>query len=257
MTIAVVIPAYNEASTIADVVREAHRWVDRIVVVDDGSTDGTAAQLGGLPVRVLRHAQNAGKGASLWDGMRQARAHGASAVITLDADGQHRPEDIPRLLAAAADHPDGMIIAARLRHRERVPGARRFANAMADFWISWAAGCAIADTQSGFRLYPAALIDGLAGVARRSSGFVFESEALIEAAARLGFRPVAVPVDALYPADTRPSHYRPWADTARIVRMVAGKLLTRGMYPQGLFRSLRHAPQIAAIGDPAPPSDRD
>ena len=252
MTVAAVIPAYNEARTIAGIVRATLPWVDRVFVVDDGSTDGTAATLHGLPVRVVRHERNAGKGASLWDGLRLARSKGAAAVVTLDGDGQHRPEDIPRLLAAAADHPGALIIAARLRHRERVPGARRFANAQADFWISWAAGCAIADSQSGFRLYPAALIDRLGPVAGRSTGFAFESEVLI-AAARQDFRLVAVPVDALYPADTRPSHYRPWADTARIVGMVAGKLIARGMYPQGLLRSLRQAPQIAATGD-APPS---
>ena len=255
MPVAVVIPAYNEASTIAEVVRGVCRYVDTVIVVDDGSTDGTPERLHGLPVSLLQHPRNRGKGASLWDGLQHARSRGASAVITMDADGQHRPEDIAHLLAAAILHPGRLIIAARLRHRHRVPRARQFANTMADFWISWAAGCPIADTQSGFRLYPAELIGRLSPSPRDEGGFVFESEVLIEAA-RQGCRPLAVPIDAIYHPFARPSYYRPFHDTARIVRMVAWKLLSKGMYPQGLLRSLRRPPQVAtphAAGSPSGP----
>lgn len=254
MTITVVIPAYNEASTIADIIHGVRRYVDNVVVVDDGSTDGTSERLEGLPVTLLRHQRNLGKGASLWNGMQHARSRGAAAVITIDADGQHRPEDIPRLLSAAVLHPGSLIIAARLRHRQRVPGARQFASFMADFWISWAAGCPIADTQSGFRLYPADLIGRLAQSPRDAGGFVFESEVLIEAA-RQGWEPLAVPIDAIYPPFARPSYYQPFDDTARIVRMVAWKLLSRGMHPQGLLKSLRHPPLVTtrAAGSPSGP----
>lgn len=238
MSVAVVIPAYNEAQTIADVVLGARRYSARVIVVDDGSVDGTAERLRGLPVDVLRHEQNLGKGDSLWDGMQRATSEGAATIITLDADGQHQPDDIPHLLAAAANHPDRLIIAARLRHRSRVPRVRRFANAMADFWISWASGCPIVDTQSGFRLYPVDLIRRLEAGHDRRRGFVFESEVLIEAA-RQGFRPLAVPIDAIYHPQARASHYRPFTDTIRIVRMVAWKLISKGMYPHGLLKSLR------------------
>ncbi|MFO1433504.1 MAG: glycosyltransferase family 2 protein [Candidatus Competibacteraceae bacterium] len=234
--VAVVIPAYNEAATIADIVRRSRRQVDWIIVVDDGSDDATAAHLKDLPAMVIRHQENQGKAASLRDGMQLALAQGAKAVLTLDADGQHCPEDIPRLLAAGRCSPAAVIIAARLQGREQSPWSRRFANKMADFWISWAAGCPIPDTQSGFRLYPAAVCR-LPVAHERRHGFVFESEILIEAA-RNGYYPKAVPIAARYSRQGRRSYYRPLCDTVRITRMVAWKLLARGLYPQGLLRSL-------------------
>lgn len=241
MNIAVVIPAYNEAATIATVVERARRQLDWIIVVDDGSSDAGAAQAQAMGAVVLRQAENQGKGASLWRGMQYALARGAQAVITLDADGQHRPEDIPKLLDAYQRWPDRLIIAARLERREAAPPLRRFANGFADFWVSWAAGCPIADTQSGFRLYPAAFLHQATGPGARRGGFVFESALLLQAGRQRRY-PVSVPIETLYPAQSRPSHYRPWRDTARIVRLVAGSLAARGMNPLGLLRSLQLLP---------------
>lgn len=229
-----VIPAYNEAGSIRAVVSAARPLVDRLVVVDDGSEDGTARLMDGLDVTVLRHGRNRGKAASLWSGFEYALETGATAVLTLDADGQHPVDDIPLLLEAHADRPAALIVAARLRSRHAVPGLRRFANGMANFWISWAAGRKIGDTQSGFRLYPAAVLRGLRHRRDRYRGFVFESEILIDAC-RAGFSIEEVPIEAVYPADLRPSHFR-HSDTARIVRMVAGKLLRKALYPRGLWR---------------------
>ncbi|MFO1154430.1 MAG: glycosyltransferase family 2 protein [Rhodospirillales bacterium] len=238
--VAVVIPAFEEAATIAAVATDVLRHCPSVIVVDDGSRDGTADQLTGLPVTLLRHERNQGKAASLWTGIEAALARGASAVITMDGDGQHPADAIPRMLEAAADDERRLVMAARLHCRDRMPSARRFGNGMADFWISWAAGCRITDTQSGFRLYPAALLRRLTAVSyrQRRRGFVFESEVLIDAA-RAGFRPYQVPIDAIYERTSRASHYRPVADTLAIIAMVAGKLLARGMYVQGLIRSLR------------------
>lgn len=234
-----VIPAYNEAATIADVVRRASRHLGHIVVVDDGSTDGTAQALDGLPCRVLRNAVNSGKAFSLNEGFRAALAGGARAVITLDGDGQHRPEDIPRFLARAAEMPDRIVIGSRLADRAAFPPARYRANRVANFWISWACGQAIEDSQSGFRLYPRAVLEQVRARTRRQHCFVFESEFLINAA-RAGFHCTAVPIPALYAGVIqRASHFRPVADITRIVIMVAGKLLSRGMYPQGLLRVIR------------------
>ena len=235
--IAVVIPAYNEAATITDVVNRVFRYLEWVIVVDDGSSDGTQEQLWGVPVTLLHHPHNQGKAASLWHGIHCALGQGACAIITLDADGQHGPEDIPGLLAAHRRHPDKLIIAARLGQRAQVPRLRRFANRMADFWISWAAGYPIQDSQSGFRLYPVALLKAVNTAHDRQHGFVFESELLIEAA-RLGYYPLMVAIDAVYYQNGRPSYYRPLLDTLRIIRMVAWKLISRGLYPKGLLRSL-------------------
>lgn len=232
--LAVVIPAYNEAATIADIVRRAGRFTDRVIVVNDGSSDATARVLEKLPVTVLANPKNLGKGKSLLRGAGLAIKQGATTVITLDGDGQHRPEDIPLLLDKAATNPDTIIIAARTRSRSCAPPLRRFANSCADFWISWAAGYHIRDSQSGFRLYPAALFQHCP---TGSDNFVFESEILIDAA-RQGMFSKGVSIDTVYHQNARDSHYRPASDTWAIVRMVAGKLIHRGLYPLGLLRSL-------------------
>jgi glycosyltransferase involved in cell wall biosynthesis len=244
MLAAIVIPAYEEATTIRDIAERSLRQCPLVIVVDDGSTDGTGAALEGLPVEVLRHAHNQGKASSLWDGIQLALANGAECVVTLDGDGQHQPEDVPRLLLAAREHPHRVIIAARLKGRELYPKSRRRANRFADFWISWAAGHGIADSQSGQRLYPAALLRQLEVRHDAGAGFTFESEALIRAA-RLGYTTVAIPIAAVFHSQGRPSHFHPVRDIGRIVAMVAGYLLASGMYPTGLWRSLRFRARMA------------
>jgi len=234
---AIVIPACNEAATIADVAARAAAVAATVIVVDDGSTDGTGERVAALPVTLLRNERNLGKGASLWRGMQHALALGVDGVVTLDGDGQHAPEDVPRLVRVARAHPGDLVIGARLVGRAAAPRARRIANRVADFWIGWAAGQPLDDSQSGLRVYPAALLQRLAVRHGPGRGFVFESEALI-AAARLGFRVRSVAIAAVYPRSARPSHFRPVADVARITGMVAWQLLRRGMYPAGLYRSL-------------------
>ncbi len=235
--IACVIPAYNEAATIADVIGRACRHMPWVIVVDDGSLDGTADRLGGLPVTVLRNPSNQGKATSLLRGARFAIERGADTVITLDGDGQHRPEEIPRLVAMAERYPRHIIIAARVRGRAHAPRLRRCANRFADFWISWAAGYPIGDTQSGFRLYPAGVFAHIKPHYNRQQCFVFESEALIDAA-RGGYYSQCVEVDSLYRPGARDSYYRPVIDTLLIVRMVAWKLIRHGLHPMGLLRSI-------------------
>jgi hypothetical protein len=232
-----VIPAYNEAATIRDLVERALNVVSSIVVIDDGSGDATSAQLKGLPVTLLRNERNLGKAASLRKGLDHAVRSGAKFVVTLDGDGQHRPEDIGRLLNTAQRFPGSIVIGARLHDKKNFPARRYYANQFARFWISWAAGYPIADTQSGFRVYPVTLLSRLTHSDVSWNGFVFESEILIAAGSR-GVRSIAVPIPGIYPLQARPSHFRPVRDIARIVVMVAGQLLKRGMHPVGLWRSL-------------------
>ncbi len=238
MKVTVVIPAYNEAATIRLLAETILAHGLELIVVDDGSIDGTSAQLDGLPLQLIRHPDNRGKAASLRQGMDIAIAAGADGVLTMDGDGQHRPDEIPAMLKRFADHPECLIIGARLLNREQAPRARLFANNFADFWISWAAGRPVRDSQSGFRIYPAKALRQLQIEHCKRRGFVFESEFLIEAA-RAGFCFETLAIASHYPQQTRASHFRPVVDISRIVLMVAWKLLKRGLYLQGLVRSLR------------------
>ena len=247
MKTAVVIPAFNEAATIRAIAKRAVVVADLAIVVDDGSTDGTDATLDGVPVRLVRHPVNRGKAASLWDGIQLALAEGADVVATMDGDGQHDVDDLLRLLRALAAHPGRIAIGARVRHAGPAPRGRRFANRVADFWVSWAAGHRVLDSQSGQRAYPAALLRGLDLRHGPSRAFTLESELLIESA-RHGFLTVAVPVAAVYGSSARSSHFRPWRDITRIVVMIAGRLVRGRLCLPGLVRSLRRG---ALVHDPA------
>jgi hypothetical protein len=172
-------------------------------------------------------------------------------VVTLDGDGQHDPGDAATLLEAWRRRQDRIVIGSRLHDRAQFPPARYRANRFACFWISWAAGHPIADSQSGFRVYPRAVMLLALGNTVRGSRFTFESEILIEAA-RHRFTTVAVAIPGHYPANARRSHFRPVIDIARIVVMVGGRLLRQGMAPLGLWRSLKSAPVLpgrAASGE--------
>jgi glycosyltransferase involved in cell wall biosynthesis len=246
----VLIPAYNEVATIRSLAMRAVEVVRNVIIVDDGSTDGTSAQLTRLPVTVITHPSNLGKAASLWRGLDYAMANGATRVVTLDGDGQHNPDDIVRLLHIADEFPRRIVIGARLHDKKNFPAHRYYANQFARFWISWAAGEPIADTQSGFRVYPAAVLEQLTHADVSWGRFVFESEVLI-AAGSLGISTVAVAIPGIYPPAARRSHFRPIVDIARIVLMVAGRLLRRGMHPAGLWRSLNLPAVIEHVPDSA------
>jgi glycosyltransferase involved in cell wall biosynthesis len=253
MKLAVIIPALDEMRTIRGIVQRTLAVCADVAVIDDGSRDGTGEALAGLPVTVLRHDANRGKAAALRTGFAWALASGATAIVTQDGDGQHRPEDITRLVQAARRHPDRLVIAARLHGRENYPPARNLANRWADFWISWAAGHRVVDSQSGQRLYPAALLRNVP-LERLAAGFAFESEIVIRAA-RSGFLTVAVPITAIHEASGRRSHFRPVRDFARIARMIAGYLLRSGMNPRGLWCSLCDAPLVLNVREAtAPPA---
>ena len=241
----IAIPAYNEAGTIRALALKALALCPRLIVVDDGSTDATSKQLEGLPLTLLRQASNRGKAAALRLAFFEALRHHASCVVTLDGDGQHDPADATALLHAWQRHPDRLIVGSRLHDKANFPPARYRANRFACFWISWAAGHPIADSQSGLRVYPAAALAIAVGSGVRGDRFMFESEILIEAADH-GIRTLAVAIPGRYPPNARPSHFRPVVDIAKIVVMVATRLLKKGMFPAGLWRSLGPAPVLSS-----------
>ncbi|MFT3790692.1 MAG: glycosyltransferase family 2 protein [Rudaea sp.] len=237
----VVIPALNEERAIRAVAEAALRVCAKVIVVDDGSSDGTSAAVAGLAVELIRHTAPQGKAMALRDGFRRALELGADGVLTMDGDGQHAAADLPRLLAAAGKYPNHVVIGARLLGRDAQPDKNRFGNAQADFWVSWACGQRIVDSQSGQRYYPRAAID--IALALPHDGFVFESEILIECAAH-GIRTVSVPIKASYEEERRASHFKPVRDVVRITRMIAGRLLRGGLMLGNLRRSRKVAPIV-------------
>jgi glycosyltransferase involved in cell wall biosynthesis len=248
--VATVIPALNEALRIRGVVEGALRHCDDVIVVDDGSDDDTLACIADLPVTVLRHARRMGKGASLRDGFRMALERGAKAVLTMDGDGQHSADDIPRLLDAANQHPGCIAIGARLRKRSQQPTYRRLANEFGDWGIGWGCGFRIADSQSGQRLYPAA-VAALQDVP--GEDFVFEAQILMSASHQLGAGCVSVPIESRYHGPDaveqfRRSHFRPLTDLWRITSHVFRQIWNRGNVMDE-YRRTRGTPPV--IHDPS------
>ncbi len=241
VNVAVVIPALNEELAIRSVVSAALAHCANVIVIDDGSSDGTAAQLVDLPITLITHAQPQGKAQAMLEGFSAALTHGYDGVVTMDGDGQHGAEDIPRLLAVAAQYPQHVVIGARLRGRENAPAGRRFGNDAADWFVSWTAGQAIVDTQSGQRYYPREVLELAKNLPH--SGFVFESEILIEAAEH-GIRCVSVAIESRYQDGRRASHFRPFTDVMRITRMISWRLFCGGFRIGNYLRARREPPIV-------------
>ncbi len=217
----IVVPVHDEAATVGAVIEGARRH-GPVLVVDDGSRDGTAGVARAAGAEVLRHYERLGKATALRSGFTLARARGVELVVTLDGDGQHDPADIPALLAAAAEAPGAIILGRRRIDTGALPPERSNAARMAGFFVSWAGGTTLADTQCGFRVYPVALLDGIAA---RRGGFVFETEILVEAI-RAGARVVEIPVRTR-PRATARSRFRPLRDGAAITAYLAVPALGR------------------------------
>jgi glycosyltransferase involved in cell wall biosynthesis len=207
-----VVPAFNEASRIGDVVRGALTHLP-VLVVDDGSSDATAAEARAAGAKVLVQRPNQGKGAALRAGFRWALERGFDAVVTLDGDGQHEPDAIPAFLAARAAAGDALVIGCR--DFRRMPPVRRLANELGGRAFSWAVGRPIADNQSGYRLVDGHLMDAL--LESRESGFAFEVE-MITTCIRGGWPLAWVPIRTIYAGE--PSHIRPLAHLAGFIRIV-------------------------------------
>lgn len=213
-----VIPTYQNAKTLLKVVADVHRVVDTVFVVDDGSNDGTAALLDKAtgnerPEKVLTHPKNCGKGAALKTGLTYARQQGFRYAVTMDADGQHRADDIPALLKAVEEDPDALAIGSRGLQHENMPAKSTFANRFSNFWFALQTLQRLPDTQSGLRVYPLRRLHGLRWMSAR-----YEAElTLLVFSAWAGVKLLPVPVSVYYPPrDQRVTHFRPGRDFTRI-----------------------------------------
>ena len=247
-----VVPAYNEAPTLGRIVA-AVRAHAPVVVVDDGSTDATVEVARAAGAEVVRHARRLGKGEALRTGFAAARARGASHVVTMDGDGQHDPGDLPSMLETVQAHPGALVIGRRTRGAG-LPHGRANANRVAGFFAGWAGGTVVCDTQSGFRVYPVAMLDVLSA---RAGGFVFETELLL-AAVGAGWDVVEVAVAAI-PRAARRNRFRPVADGAAIGAYLARRVIVRWgvevkaaareatAFARADVRRARHAAMMAEI----------
>lgn len=237
----VLIPCLNEEAAIKDVVNSVLALGAPVLVVDDGSDDRTPQIVGELPVTLLRHPQRRGKGEALRTGFREAQRQGFDAVLTMDGDGQHLASDIPRIVAAAQRYPKHIVIGARLLDKAQQPKARRFANALADWGISWACAQPVADTQSGQRWYPRAALDL---VDLPAENFVFEAAILIAASREKGLGMASVPIASRYQGHFRVSHFSPVRDVLRITSYTVDRVLHYGDVWASYRRSRAHRPIV-------------
>jgi glycosyltransferase involved in cell wall biosynthesis len=214
MHLAAVIPSYQAAPSVGAVVRGTLEHVAEVLVVDDGSTDGTAEEARRAGARVVSHSCNLGKGAALSTAFRDLFGRGFDAVLTLDADGQHLPEEIPKLLALSME--GDLVLGIRDHLFGEMSTVRRLSNSLSSKAISLAAGQRLTDIQTGFRLYSRELIDTVGFPEAR-----FEAEsAVVVRAARHGFKVVTVPVRLGFADGRTTSHYRPLMDSFRIAGAV-------------------------------------
>lgn len=226
MRVCVIIPCFNHAATVAAVAAPAQKNFP-VLVVDDGSTQTLPALTG---CDLVRLEKNSGKGAALRAGFRHAMKKGFTHAITVDADGQHFPEDLPKFSEAAHAQPDAFIVGARDLVAAGCPGHRQRSNALSSFWFRVATGVKLRDTQCGFRCYPLALVERL----KINSGrYAFELEFMVRAA-WIGTRIHVVPVRCVYIDGIRNSHFRPVKDLAHITLMNIGLVLQSWLVPQKL-----------------------
>jgi len=208
------IPAYNEAARVGDVVTRARPHVGEVVVVDDGSADDTAAVARRAGATVLRHPENRGKGAAILTALAHLAASGAQYGVLLDADGQHDPAEIPRLVAAAEEAGAGLVLGNRLGDTRTMPADRLWANRFTSWVTSRLAGQRIEDSQCGYRLLRRSVV---ADLKLTTSRFETETEMLIQAG-RAGHRLISVPVRTIY-LEGRQSHIHPFRDTVRFLHL--------------------------------------
>lgn len=214
MGICVIVPTYNNHKTIARVIEGVLEYTDDLIVVNDGATDDTPGILDGFGDKIVRvsYAPNKGKGYALRMGFQKATELGYHYAITLDSDGQHFPNDIPKFIEVHKSHPNAVIMGARNLEADGMPAKNSFANRFSNFWFRLQTGIFMPDTQTGFRLYPLQKIENINFFTTR---FEFEIEVIVKLAWRdVPF--VSVPIQVKYDPNERVSHFRPGPDFTRI-----------------------------------------
>jgi glycosyltransferase involved in cell wall biosynthesis len=210
----VIIPTFNNQRTLASVINDVKNYTDRIILVNDGSTDSTSQILSAFKgIDTIEYTPNKGKGFAIRAGMRRALEMGYDYAITIDADGQHYANDLPLFLQKMQEHPNSLIIGSRNIEAEGMPGKNTFANRFSNFWFKVETGIQLPDTQSGYRLYPIKLYRNTNFF---TGNYEFEVEILVRSAWR-NIPIIPIPVKVYYPpAEERVSHFRPLRDFTRI-----------------------------------------
>lgn len=237
----VLIPCYNNAASLAAVIRDVSLYTHEIIVVNDGSTDHTLDVLAGFPhIKIVTYERNRGKGWALRQGFACAIADGYTHAITMDADGQHYASDLPVMLDQVRQHPNAIVIGARNMNTDNVPGKSNFGNRFSNFWFWLYTGIKSPDTQSGYRLYP---LKAMEGTRFFTTKYEFEVEVLVRSAWK-EVEVLFVPVKVYYPPqEERVSHFRPFRDFSRISVLNTVLFFVAFFYikPRNFFRSLFHS----------------
>jgi len=209
-----VVPTFNNEQSLSGVLDSILTYTDRIIIVDDGSTDSTADILSGYSsLEIIRFSSNKGKGFALRKAFILARELGYQYAISIDSDGQLFADDLPAFLDAIEKNPDSLIVGARDMEAAGAPGKSNFGFRFSNFWYWVTTGIRLPDTQCGFRLYPLEKLKPIHFITRR---FEFEVEVIVRAAWRK-INVTSVPVKVYYPPeDERVSHFRPFTDFFRI-----------------------------------------
>ncbi len=218
MKTCIIIPAHNEAEEIGNLVKKISQQKLETVLIDDGSDDNTSQVAESCGATVLRNKKNKGKGASLARGFKYALNKGFDAVITMDGDGQHLPEEIPHFIKVAAESDSGILIGERLSQKSNMPFIRLLTNKFMSWLISKVAKQKIADTQCGFRLIKKEVLEK---INLRTCKYETESEILVKAS-RLGLKVTSIPITTVYIRDR--SHINPFIDSFRFIRFIVREL---------------------------------
>lgn len=214
LKLCVIIPTYNNCTTLAAVIEQVQQFTSNIIVVNDGSTDGTAAVLAGFPaVTLVNYPENVGKGWALRQGFAAANQAGYDYAITIDSDGQHFATDLPAFLDKLETEGPALLIGARNMAQDGIPGKSSFGHTFSNFWFWVETGQRLPDTQSGYRLYP---LVPLRGMRFFTPKYEFEIEVMVRAV-WAGVRVGSVPIAVYYaPGKERITHFRPFQDFSRI-----------------------------------------